>query len=145
MNACKLAARCAPLAGRILLALLFFQSGWHKLADFPGNARVMAAKGIPLPEVLLAVTIVLVVGGALMILLGWHARCAAAVLFVWMIPVTLLYHDFWAAQPAQVFNQTTHFMKNLAIMGALLHLLGMGPGPLSLRDAACANGAGTAA
>ena len=145
MNACKLAARYAPLAGRTLLALLFFQSGWHKIADFAGTARVMALKGIPLPDVLLAVTIVLVVGGGLMILLGWHARWAAAVLFAWMIPVTLLYHDFWTAQPAQVFNQTTHFMKNVAIMGALLHLFGMGPGPLSLRDEACVNGAGATA
>lgn len=137
MNACKLAARYAPLVGRLLLAALFFQSGWHKIADFAGNARVMAAKGIPLPEVLLAVTIALVVAGGLMILLGWYARWAAALLFAWMIPVTLLYHDFWMAQPAQVFNQTTHFMKNLAIMGALLHLVGMGPGPLSLRPEPC--------
>ena len=134
MNACNLAARYAPLAGRVLLALLFFQSGWHKIADFTGNARVMAAKGIPLPDVLLAVTIVLVVAGGLMLLLGWYARWAAAVLFVWMIPVTLLYHNFWSAEPAQLFNQTTHFMKNLAIVGALLHLAGMGPGPSSLRD-----------
>ena len=142
MNVCKLAARYAPLAGRLLLAALFFQSGWHKIADFAGNARVMTAKGIPLPEVLLALTIILVVGGGLMILFGWYARWAAAVLFVWMIPVTVLYHDFWMAQPAQLFNQTTHFMKNLAIMGALLHLLGMGPGPLSLNDGRCGGAAG---
>ena len=138
MNPCKLATRYAPLAGRLLLALLFFQSGWHKIADFAGNARVMAAKGIPLPEVLLVVTIVFVVGGGLMILLGWHARWAAVALFAWMIPVTILYHAFWAAEPAQVFNQTTHFMKNIAIMGALLQLVGMGPGPLSLYDEKCA-------
>jgi putative oxidoreductase len=134
MNVCNLAARYAPLAGRLLLSALFFQSGWHKITDFSGNVAVMSAKGIPSPEVLLGLTIVLVVGGGLMILFGWHARWAAAVLFAWMIPVTLLYHDFWTAQPAQLFNQTTHFMKNLAIMGALLHLFGMGPGPLSLND-----------
>lgn len=142
MNACKLAARYAPLAGRALLAALFFQSGWHKIADFAGNARVMAAKGIPLPEVLLVVTIVLVLGGGLMILLGWHARWAAAALLVWMVPVTLLYHAYWMAEPAQVFNQTNHFMKNIAIMGALLQIIGMGSGPLSLRNEACADGRG---
>lgn len=145
MKACKLAAGYAPLAGRVLLALLFFQSGWHKITDFAGNARVMAAKGIPLPEVLLAVTIVLVVGGALMIVCGWYARWAAAALLAWMIPVTLLYHDFWMAQPAQVFNQTNHFMKNIAIMGALLQIAGMGPGPLSLRNERCAGGQGATA
>jgi len=96
---------------------------------------MMAAKGIPLPEVLLVVTIVLVVGGGLMILTGWYVRWAAAALFTWMIPVTLLYHDFWAAEPVQVFNQTTHFMKNIAIMGGLLILATFGPGSMSVDGA----------
>jgi len=134
MNTLQITTRFAPLAGRLLLSLLFFQSGWHKITAFEGNVRVMAGKGIPLPEAMLVLTIVLVIVAGAMILLGWYARWAALALFVWMIPVTLLYHAFWSAEPAQVFNQTTHFMKNVAIMGALLHLFGVGPGSLSLRD-----------
>jgi putative oxidoreductase len=99
------------------------------------NICNLAACYAPLSgRLLLALTIVLAVGGGLMILFGWYARRAAAVLFVWMSPVTVLYHDFWTVQPVQLFNQTTHFLKNLAIMGALLHLFGMGPGPLSLNE-----------
>ena len=134
---CNLAKNHAPVLGRMLFAILFLQSGWHKIFDFEGNARIMAGKGIPLPEMLLALAIVLVVAGGLMILFGWYARWAALVLFVWMIPVTLLYHAYWTAEPAQLFNQTNHFLKNLAIMGALLHLAGMGPGPFSLRNEKC--------
>ena len=142
MNPCKLAANFAPLAGRLLLAILFLQSGWHKIFDFEQNVRVMAGKGIPLPDLLLAVTIVLVIGGGLMILCGWYARWAALALLLWMIPITLLYHAYWNAEPAQLFNQTNHFLKNLAIMGALLNLIGLGSGPYSLRDAPCGAGAG---
>jgi putative oxidoreductase len=134
---CDLARNYAPLGGRILLAILFLQSGWHKIFDFENNAQIMAGKGIPLPEVLLALTIVLVVAGGLMIMAGWYARWAALALFFWMIPATLLYHAFWAAEPAQFFNQTNHFLKNLAIAGALLHLIGMGPGPFSLHAEKC--------
>lgn len=129
---CNMAGKYAPLVGRMLLALLFLQSGWHKTFDFGGNVRVMTAKGIPLPEILLAATIILVVAGGLMLLFGWYARWAALGLFVWMIPVTLLFHAFWTVEPGQVFNQTNHFLKNLAIMGALLMVIGMGTGPFSL-------------
>jgi len=58
-------------------------------------------------------------------------------LIIWMIPVTFLYHAYRVAGPAQLFNQTDHFLENVAIKGAPLHLLGMGPGPFSLRDDRC--------
>ncbi len=57
---------------------------------------------------------------------------AALALFVWMVPITLVYHSFWSAEPAQFTNQINHFLKNLALTGALLMIAGMGSGPLSL-------------
>lgn len=135
------AQKAAALLGRLCIALLFFQSGWHKIGGgFEANVKVMTAKGLPLPEVLLAVTIALVFAGGVMILLGWYARTAALVLALWMVPITLYYHAFWNAEPAQLFNQTTHFMKNLAIFGLLLHVFAVGPGPLSLHDEGRARG-----
>lgn len=129
---CNLAEKYAPLAGRVLFAFLFLQSGWHKIFDFAGYVRDMTGRSIPIPEALLALTIALVLAGGLMILFGWYARWAALALFLWMIPATLLYHAFWTFEPAQLFNQTNHFLKNIAIMGALLMIVGMGTGPLSL-------------
>ena len=132
---CELARKVAAVLGRICIALLFFQSGWHKIGGgFEPNVAMMAKKGLPIPEVLLAITIVMVFAGGLMILLGWYARTAALVLAFWMVPITIYYHAFWDADASQLFNQTTHFMKNLAITGALLHLFAMGPGPCSLHD-----------
>lgn len=144
MNACKLATGYAPLIGRILLAILFLQSGWHKIFDFEKTANIMASKGIPLPEVMLVLTIVIVLGGGLMLVFGWYARWAALALFLWMIPVTLMYHAYWTAEPAQLINQTNHFLKNLAIMGALLHVIGMGSGPFSLHAEKCGTDAAKA-
>ena len=132
---CKLAQKVAVVLGRICIALLFFQSDWHKIGGgFEPNLAVMVKKGLPMPEVLLILTIIMVFAGGLMILLGWYARTAALVLAFWMVPITIYYHAFWDADPAQLFNQTTHFMKNLAITGALLHLFAVGPGPCSLHD-----------
>ena len=58
------------------------------------------------------------------------AGTAAYILF--MIPTTLIFHNFWAVDAAQAQAQTIHFMKNLAIMGGLLYVIALGAGPCSL-------------
>ncbi len=122
----------APLVARILIAQIFLLSGIGKVGNFAATAAGMAQKGLPLAEVLLVITIVIEIGGALMILLGWKARLGAVALFLWMIPVTLLYHNFWAMPPDQVRLQTIMFQKNLVMMAAMLYVYVFGPGAYSL-------------
>lgn len=129
MNALR---QYGPLLGRILLVLLFLLSGYNKVAGFSQTAGYMASKGLPMIEVLLVLSILVELGGALMILLGWRARWGALALFLWMIPVTFIFHNFWAMDPAQMQNQMNHFMKNLAIMGGLLYVMAYGSGPYSI-------------
>jgi putative oxidoreductase len=119
------------LLGRILLAPLFLVSGTRKILAFGPTALSMATKDLPYVQVLLVLTIAIEVGGALMILLGWRTRFAAAVLFLWLAPVTYLYHAFWGLGPAEMQNQLNHFLKNVALMGALAQLVAFGPGPWS--------------
>lgn len=121
-----------PVTGRVLVALIFLWSGIGKIGGFAGTAGYMASKGLPMAEVLLALTILIEVGGSLMLIVGWKARWAAAVMFLWMIPVTLVFHNFWAVPPAEVMNQQINFMKNLSIMGAMLYILAFGAGPYSV-------------
>ena len=64
---CNLAQKVAVVLGRICIALLFFQSGWHKIGGgFEPNLAVMVKKGLPVPEVLLTLTIIMVFAGGLM-------------------------------------------------------------------------------
>lgn len=129
---CEAAKQYGPLAGRILLSLMFIISGWGKITGFAGTAGYMASKGMPFPQLLLAGAIVVELGGGLMLLFGWKARLAALAMFLFIIPTTLIFHNFWAADPAQVQGQTIHFMKNLTIMGGMLYVMAFGAGPLSL-------------
>jgi putative oxidoreductase len=125
----------APLIGRILIAQIFILAGISKLGTgFAGTAGWMASKGLPMAEVLLVLTIVIEIGGGLMILLGWKARTAAAVLFLWMIPVTFIFHNFWAVPADQKLVQTIMFQKNLAIMGTMCLIFAFGSGRYSLSD-----------
>lgn len=132
MNACNIMKQYAPFLGRILLSLIFIIAGYHKIGGFTQTAGYMASKGLPMPELLLALTIAIELGGGLMILLGWHARWAALTIFLWLIPVTLTFHAFWNVGPAEVQNQMNHFMKNLAIMGGMLYVVAYGAGPCSV-------------
>jgi len=114
-------------AGRALLALLFIIAGlmFFRSADFAFAESVIAGHGLPFPRVLLVSTIILQLGCGVMMLVGWKAQSAAAVLLIWMIPATLLFHSFWAVPADQVPNETFHFLKNIAIAGALLLVIGL--------------------
>ena len=124
----------APLIGRILVAAIFLWSGIGKIGGFAGTAGYMASKGLPMAEVLLVITIIVEIGAALMIIVGYKARIGALALLLWMIPVTLIFHAFWAPgmSAGEVQMQTINFFKNLGLMGAMLLLIGFGSGPYSV-------------
>ena len=129
MNLHELVRRYGPIVGRILLAAIFIVAGINKILNFDGTAAYMESVGLPMVEVLLVATIVIELGGGLMIALGWNARWAALAIFLFIIPVTLIFHDFWTVQGEEMQNQLNHFMKNLAIMGGMLYVIVMGSGP----------------
>lgn len=122
-----------PVVGRILLAIIFLVSGIGKIGGFAGTAGYMLSKGLPMVEVLLVITIAIEVGGALMLILGWKAKLGAAALLLWMIPVTIMFHNFWAMPPADQQMQMIMFMKNLGLMGGMLYIMTYGSGPVSLK------------
>ncbi|MGQ9496264.1 MAG: DoxX family protein [Thermoanaerobaculaceae bacterium] len=122
------------LMGRVLLAMIFLMAGMRKMLAFQGTAADMSSKGVPLVTLALAVTILLEVMGGLSIILGFKARLGAALLALFRIPVTLVYHNFWAFDGQERQMQMLQFMKNLAIMGGLLQVAHFGPGPGSMDE-----------
>lgn len=118
----------AALAGRILIALIFLQSGIEKFVHYTATLGFMKGAGLPFPEVLLVASGVIETLAALALVAGWKTRWAAAALVLWMIPVTWILHN-----PAAGHGAMVHFMKNVAIMGGLLVLWASGPGVWSVR------------
>ena len=125
-------ANPAAFIGRILLALIFVVSGVGKITGYAGTAAVMASKGLPMVDILLPLTIAVELGGGLLLALGWKARWAAAALFLFLIPTTLIFHQFWGIDPKLVQMQKIHFLKNVAIMGGMLMVLAIGAGAWSI-------------
>jgi len=125
-------ADAAALVGRILLAVLFLKSGWGKIGGFEQTAAMMASKGVPLPNIALIITILLELGGGILLVIGYKARWAALGLALWLIPVTLTFHNFWAVPADQVMAQSTNFYKNVSILGGMLMVFAFGPGRYSM-------------
>jgi putative oxidoreductase len=107
-------------AGRALVGSLFVVSGINKALAFSYVAGWMASMGLPLAGLLLAATIALEVGGGLALISGFQARWASLALALFLVPVTLIFHGFWSAGAAEFQNQLNHFLKNVAILGAML-------------------------
>ena len=59
--------------------------------------------------------------GGLGVLLGCRTRFGALVLVIFLVPVTLVMHNFWSAPDAMTHElQKVMFMKNLAMLGGAL-------------------------
>ena len=122
----------AALAGRILLALIFVISGFGKIGGFEGVTGYIGSKGLPMPQVLAALTIVLELGGGILLILGYKVRWVALLFFLWLIPTTVIFHRFWGVDPQTAQQMQIHFLKNVSIMGAMLMLVAFGPGAYSI-------------
>ncbi len=113
------------LAGRILLALIFLMAGLNKIGGYAGTQAYMESAGVP--GALLPLVILVEVGGALALIIGWQTRLAAWALAGFTLLAGLLFHNDFGNQ-----MQLIMFMKNLAITGGLLILAANGAGAFSL-------------
>ncbi len=117
-------------AARLGVGTIFLVSAAGKLAAWSGTVAFAGSKGVP--PALLAGATALELLGAVSLLLGWRARLGATALLAFLVPVTLVFHAFWAAQGAEVQLQTVEFLKNVAIGGGLLAVIAAGPGAVSV-------------
>jgi putative oxidoreductase len=118
------------LVARLGLGAIFLASGLGKVAGWSGAVAYAGSKGVP--ELLLAGATALEIFGGVSLLAGWRTRWGAAALIVFLVPVTLVFHNFWAPQGAEVQLQMIQFLKNVAIGGGLFAVIGAGPGAISL-------------
>lgn len=130
------------LLGRICLSVIFLFAGVGKLVNYEGTLQFMSSVGITMtPFFLIAAAAVEILGG-LSLLLGYKTRLGALVLLLYLIPVTIIFHNFWALEGTDRQEQLIMFLKNLAIFGGLLFVASSAPGCLSV-DACCASSCST--
>jgi putative oxidoreductase len=117
--------------GRALFVGIFLWSTPH---HFSAQSIARAARqGMPLASLAVPLSGVLALVGALSLLLGYRARVGAWLLVLFLVPVTLTMHNFWAvSDPTMAQIQLVNFMKNLSMLGGALLLAHFGAGPVSI-------------
>ena len=120
-----------PLVARLAISALFLVAGIRKALAFAGTVGYFTKLGLPMPEVMAVLAIVVEIGGGLLLIIGWKTRWAAMLLIVLTLVATFAAHRFWEVDPAQYGNQLNHFLKNIGIIGGLLLVAAIGPGTMS--------------
>jgi putative oxidoreductase len=130
------AIRYVPFAGRLLIGLPFAMSGLSKLAAIGSTTEAIRAAGLPLPPAALAVSVLVELGGGLLLVAGFQARIVAAGLALFCLATAVLFHNNFADQ-----NQMIHFLKNVMMAGGLLQIVAFGAGALSIDNRGAWGGA----
>jgi len=119
------------LIGRIAMSLIFFAAAYHKITHWDPTLKDMAMKGIGQTSIFLFLTCIIEFFGGISLVLGFMTRWGAAILALFLIPVTVLFHNFWSLSGADAHIQMIMFLKNAAIFGGLLFMAVTGPGQLA--------------
>ena len=123
----------ALLIGRMMLSCLFIVVGFGILQAPENFARFLTARGVPLPEVMTWVAILIEICGGLAVLAGFKTRLAALLLVVFVAAASLISHHFWTMDvPAERAGHLTHFFKDFALIGAFVMLAQLGGGKYSV-------------
>ena len=118
----------APLA-RLLMSSLFIWDGFLQLRHPTSTARYFAGVHVPLADLAVWISIPIHLLGGIALLVGFHARWAAALLSLVCVGTAFGVH-LPAGDPENMIN----FYKNLAITGGFLYVITYGPGSASVDE-----------
>jgi putative oxidoreductase len=119
--------------GRLLLGGFLLYNAYNHLFKIKDFTAYTESKKIPMAKVAVIVSGLLLLFGGYTIITGVRVTLGIAALVLFFIPVTFTMHAFWKEEGQARMMDQVQFMKNLAILGAVLMLLAIPtPWPLSL-------------
>jgi len=123
----------SPLIGRFALAWFFLSEVYTRAGAWEANVSLMALKQVPAPQLLFALAILVMILGGLSLVLGFHVRPGAMLLFGFTVISSVMMHDYWHLRDAAARAADYEiFARNVAISGGLLLIIGLGAGPFAL-------------
>lgn len=109
------------LVGRILFGGYFLMMGLNHFMKMGMLSGYAQSKGVPMPKIAVAGSGLLLLAGGLGYLFNQYVIYAGLALILFLIPVTFQMHAFWRVKDPQMkMSDMTNFMKNLALLGAVL-------------------------
>lgn len=127
----------AALIGRILMGAVFILAAVYGYSYWQTSLKLLTDAHLPYPAIALSIALLLKFLGGISLLLGYKTRVGVLLLLLFVIPATLLFHDFWNLSAELAQQASFDFFRNIFFVGALLFVAGFGPGCYSI-DACCA-------
>ena len=115
-----LQAPVTAAAARIVLCLPFWWSGLSKLLDFSGGTAEMAALGLEPAWLFNALTILVQLGGSLLVILNRWTWLGAGALGVFTALATVMAHRFWTLDGIERVRELNIFLEHLAIIAGFV-------------------------
>jgi putative oxidoreductase len=132
----SISERISPFIGRMIIAWFFLSEAWIRLSSFEATVTLIRMQHIPAAAPLLVLALAAMLLGGASIALGFHTRHGAMLLFGFTVVVSVLMHAYWTLNnPVDRAADYDIFIRNMAIAGGLLLLVGVGPGPFALDNA----------
>jgi uncharacterized membrane protein YphA (DoxX/SURF4 family) len=112
------------ILGRIIFGAYFVYSGFNHFQNEKAMTGYAKSKGIPSPRFAVLLSGAMLMLGGLGFVLGMNLYEAVIILLLFLIPTTFMMHAFWKiSDPMQKMGERINFLKNLAIIAALLMML----------------------
>jgi putative oxidoreductase len=123
------------LMGRISLAFIFFFEAYDSMQYITLTKRSMTAYGIHWhQDLLLWGSVIVLLLGATMLLLGYRTKLGSFLLLLYWIPLTFILYQFWkTGTKPDLREMSQQFMKNMAIAGGLFMVFANGSGNYSVK------------
>ena len=119
------------LVGRFLFSIIFLLATPRHFSK--EGIQHAISHGVPSASILVPLSGVIAILGAVSIILGFHAKSGAVLLLIFLIPVTFSMHRFWGlTNPDDIHIQISMFAKNISLIGATLMIITFGSGGFSL-------------
>lgn len=111
----------AFLVGRIIVGVFWLFNAFNHFAQGKIMIPYAKSKCVPLAEIAVPGTGLLLLIGGLSFLTGLYPTIGIAALVLFLVPTTFIMHNFWAVQDPQMkMAEMVNFNKNLALLGFLL-------------------------
>jgi uncharacterized membrane protein YphA (DoxX/SURF4 family) len=111
----------ALIAGRVLFALIFINSGISHFTKNEAMTGYAKFKKVPMAKAAVYLSGLMILLGGIYIVLGFYADLGALLIALFLIPTAFLMHAFWKeTDPTAKQNETIGFFKDLSLAGAAL-------------------------
>jgi len=122
------------LVGRIILGSYYVIMSVMHFAQLEMLTGYAASKKVPLPKLAVMGSGLLLLVSGLSIGTGFLPLVGVICIVAFLLPVTLMMHNFWAIEDEQMkTTEMTNFMKNMGLMASALMFLAIPiPWPFSL-------------